>query len=147
MDEGPRTVFALIRDGFIQQALAANTAWFCVSCYQCMVQCPQQIPITDIMYKLKEMSISYGLLSRNNKLADLYAAFHRQVMLFGKVSEAYLMADYGLRHPLDLMANTAAAVKLLVKKRLHLVPRKVAGIDILRHMLTMGTGKQKEPGQ
>ena len=32
--------------------LSSNTMWCCVSCYFCTTRCPQQIPITDIMYAL-----------------------------------------------------------------------------------------------
>ena len=144
MDRGPRAVFALIRDGQVEEALASNTAWYCVSCYQCMVQCPQQIPITDIMYLIKQMSLAHGLAPAKSKLPDLYAAFDRQVRLFGKVSEALLMADYGLKHPLDVMANTAAAVKLLVRGRMHLKPQKIADAPRLRDLLE-AAGQKEQP--
>jgi len=143
MDHGPRAVFAMIRDGQVEAALASNTAWYCVSCYQCMVQCPQQIPITDIMYLLKQMSLDRGLAPGDNKMPDLYAAFERQVRLFGKVSEALLMADYGLKHPLDVMASTPAAVKLLARGRLHLLPRKIAAAQRLRALLEAAGQKER----
>ena len=142
MDAGPRALFALIRDGQVEQALRSNTSWYCVSCYQCMVQCPQQIPITDIMYLLKQLSLEQGLVPRDNKMPDLYAAFERQVNLFGKVSEALLMADYGIKHPLDVMANAAAAVKLLARGRLHLVPRKIEAPRRLQAMIDAAGQKE-----
>ena len=57
MDYTPRALFALINAGDEEEVLDSNTPWFCVSCYTCMVRCPQQIPITDIMYTLKQMAI------------------------------------------------------------------------------------------
>ena len=51
-------LFALINAGEREQVLASNTMWHCVSCYLCTTRCPQKIPITDLMYTLKRMSIA-----------------------------------------------------------------------------------------
>ena len=64
MDHAPREIFGLIRDNEITEVLQSNTPWFCVSCYQCMARCPQEIPVTDLMCVLKQMAIKYGLGSR-----------------------------------------------------------------------------------
>jgi len=58
MDHTPRGIFALINAGDEDAVLSSNTPWYCVSCYSCTTRCPQQIPITDIMYTLKEMAIT-----------------------------------------------------------------------------------------
>ncbi len=58
MEYTPRTSVAMINAGDRDAVLAANTMWACVSCYFCTTRCPQEIPITDIMYTLKRMSIA-----------------------------------------------------------------------------------------
>ena len=50
-----------------EEALKSNTPWMCVSCYHCVVRCPQEIHITDVMYAIKCMAIE----------AKLYQRFHR----------------------------------------------------------------------
>ena len=60
MEYTPRTLFALVTAGERDKVLAANTMWACVSCYFCTTRCPQEIPITDVMYTLKRMSIAEG---------------------------------------------------------------------------------------
>ena len=44
MDHTPRQLFAMIRAGMQDEVLRSNTPWFCVSCYYCMVRCPQGDP-------------------------------------------------------------------------------------------------------
>ena len=56
MDHTPRAVFALVAAGEREAVLKSNTPWYCVSCYYCMVRCPQEIPVTDVMYTLRRMS-------------------------------------------------------------------------------------------
>ena len=60
MQYTPRTIFAMINADRREDVLSANTMWCCVSCYFCTTRCPQQIPITDIMYALKRLAIAEG---------------------------------------------------------------------------------------
>ena len=48
MEYTPRTIFAMIAANRRREVLAANTMWYCVSCYFCTTRCPQEIPITEI---------------------------------------------------------------------------------------------------
>ncbi len=57
MEHTPRQLFAMIEAGMKDDVLRSNTPWYCVSCYFCMVRCPQDIHITDLMYTLKRMAI------------------------------------------------------------------------------------------
>jgi heterodisulfide reductase subunit C len=54
-------LFAMIRAGMRKDALMSNTPWICVSCYHCVVRCPQNVHIADVMYTLKSMAIEAGL--------------------------------------------------------------------------------------
>jgi heterodisulfide reductase subunit C len=125
MDHAPRELFALLRDGDMKAVLTSNTPWYCVSCYQCMVRCPQQIPVTDIMYLLKQMAAERGLSPAGHKLPDLYRAFAREIEAHGRVSEALVMARYGIRHPLDMLGKASLGLKLLARRRLELIPRNI----------------------
>lgn len=125
MDHAPRELFGLIRDGDMEAVLTSNTPWYCVSCYQCMARCPQQIPVTDIMYVLKQMAAERGLSPAGHKLPDLYRAFSREIEAHGRVSEARVMARYGTRHPLDMLAKAGLGLKLLARGRLELAPRSI----------------------
>jgi heterodisulfide reductase subunit C len=122
MDVAPRGLFALIRDGDMHAALQTNTPWFCVSCYQCMDRCPQEIPVADIMYRLKQLALAAGSRPRSDKLADFYRALVDDITANGRMTESHVMARYGLKHPMDAVANTLTAVKLLSRRRLDVIP-------------------------
>jgi heterodisulfide reductase subunit C len=125
MDHAPRELFALLRDGEMEAVLTSNTPWYCVSCYQCMVRCPQEIPVADIMYLLKQMASERGLAPAEHKLPDLYRAFAREIEAHGRVSEALIMARYGARRPLDMFGKAGLGLKLLARRRLELIPRNI----------------------
>lgn len=134
MDHAPRALFALIRDGEMDIALESNTPWYCVSCYQCMDRCPREIPVADIMYRLKQMAIAAGCQPKLHKLPDFYRAFADDVGFNGRMTETHVMARYSIKHPKDAMANTQTAIKLLLRGRLDLIPhrtRQPADIAVL----------------
>jgi heterodisulfide reductase subunit C len=56
MDHTPRMLFAMIRAG-MQGRFDEQPPWICVSCYHCVVRCPQEVHIADVMYTLKSMAI------------------------------------------------------------------------------------------
>lgn len=125
MDHAPRELFALVRDGETEAVLASNTPWYCVSCYQCMARCPREIPITDIMYSLKQIAAREGTAPKNHKMPDLYNAFNREIAENGKVTDAMVMMRYGMRHPVDMLRQTPLAFLLLKKGRLEFTPRRI----------------------
>lgn len=50
MDHTPRMLFAMLRAGMREEVLRSNTPWTCVSCYYCVVRCPQEIHIADVIH-------------------------------------------------------------------------------------------------
>ena len=125
MDHAPRELFALIRDGEIAEALRSNTPWYCVSCYQCTVRCPQEIPVTDLMYFLKQMTTNEGLTLGSHKLPHLYDDIAKEITMNGRIAEAILIARYGARHPFDILAKLPLGAKLLTRRRLDFLPHRI----------------------
>lgn len=120
MDHGPREVFSLIKDGFLEKALISNTIWLCVSCYACSSRCPREIPVTDIIYSLRQMAVKHGLVPKKIKMPHLFKAFDRQVRSGKRISEARIAFFYGLRHPGDVIQALPLSLKLLKRKRVEL---------------------------
>ena len=138
MDHTPRALFAMINAGMAEKVLSSNTPWYCVSCYYCMVRCPQEIHITDIMYTLKRISIQQGLY-RKSTAADapgFSQTFMDYVENYGRSFELGLATRYHLSyHPLDVMKMAPMGVGMLRKGRMDLMPKKIKGIDQLKSIL------------
>lgn len=118
MDFGPRGLFALIRAGDLEPALRSNTLWLCVSCQACTVRCPREMPVTELIYALKQMALAHGFVPKDQKMPDLYEAFAKQARAKGRVSEAMIGIRYGLRHPRDMLTQFSLALELLKRKRI-----------------------------
>ncbi|WP_291321396.1 4Fe-4S dicluster domain-containing protein [Desulfonatronospira sp.] len=118
MDLGPRRILALLRDGFLAEVLGSRSIWMCVSCNACLTRCPQGVPVSDIMYALRVMSLEHNLARREFKMPDVYRGFVRQVEKRGRVSESRLAAGYGLLHPSDMPGRLSLALRLLRRRRI-----------------------------
>lgn len=135
MDHTPRHLFALVRAGLREDALRSNTPWICVSCYYCVVRCPQEIHITDVMYTLKRMAIQAGLYQDSNAL-DFSKTFVGMVEHYGRSYELGLATRHYLRHfPLRLPSMAPLGMGLLSKRRLSIRPARIEGIDQLQKIL------------
>lgn len=143
MDYTPRSIFAMIDAGMKDEVLQSNTPWYCVSCYYCTVRCPQEIPITDIMYALKRMAIQAGHY-KQDRAPEFSETFIDLVEKNGRSFEMGLATRYHLRyHPVDAMKlATGLGLKMITKGRMDLLPPKIKNTAQLKAILN----KAKELG-
>lgn len=143
MDYTPRYIFAMMAAGMDEEVLSSNTPWFCVSCYYCTVRCPQEIPITDIMYTLKRTAVAHGKYHKDSHV-DWSHSFIGLVEQYGRGFELGTMTRYLLfHHPLDVVSKPKSTLDkgrmgldMLRKKRLSLTPERIKNMPQLTAILT-----------
>jgi heterodisulfide reductase subunit C len=135
MDHTPRAIFALIRAGQRDEVLRSNTPWMCLSCYHCVVRCPQEILITDVMYALKVMAEAEHKYP-NNVGPDFTGVFVGQASRFGRSWEIGLTVRHYLRHfVLRLPGMTPMAFGLFRHGRIGILPHRIRERKQLRAIL------------
>ena len=140
MDHTPRQLIALILADEREAVLSSNTFWYCLSCYYCTVRCPQQIPVTDVMYRLKRIAVAGGKESTSNATA-FSRSFVSMVEMFGRGFEMGLAARFYLTNrPLALFGMMPMATGLLTHGRMALLPTRVKDMRGLKAIL----GRAKE---
>ena len=131
----PRTIFAMINAGEREQVLSANTMWVCVSCYFCTTRCPQEIPITDIMYTLKRMSVAERLYHDTDAPA-LAKAFTDFVDRYGRSFELGLATSYHLlNRPLQALKMGPMGLAMFRRGRMALTPSKIKNLGQLQAII------------
>lgn len=129
MDHTPRRLFAMIDAGQREEVLRSNTPWYCVSCYYCMERCPKEIPITDIMYTLKQMSIEEKLYD-DSDAPDWSQSFIGMMEQYGRSFELGLATRYHLTHkPLSKTNLGSFGLNMLTRDRLALRPERIENLD------------------
>ena len=135
MDHTPRQLFAMLRAGMREDALKSNTPWICVSCYHCVVRCPQNVHIADVMYTLKGMAIEAKLF-QDSTGPDFSKTFVDMVEEYGRGFEFGLATRHYLKHfPLRLPNMAPMGLGLLSKQRMSITPTRIKGIKQLKAIL------------
>ena len=135
MDHTPRMLFAMLRAGMREEALKSNTPWICVSCYHCVVRCPQNVHIADVMYTLKGMAIE-AKLYQDSTAPDFSKTFVDMVEEYGRGYEFGLATRHYLKHfPLRLPSMAPMGFGLLTKQRMTIAPKRIKGIKQLKAIL------------
>jgi len=135
MDHTPRRLFAMLRAGMREEALKSNTPWICVSCYHCIVRCPQNIHITDVMYTLKDMAVEAKLV-QNSTAPDFSQTFIDMVEEFGRSFEMGLASFHYMKHfPFRLANMMPMGMGMLTKKRMSLTPTRIKNMKQLKAIL------------
>ncbi|HXW68772.1 MAG TPA: 4Fe-4S dicluster domain-containing protein [Dissulfurispiraceae bacterium] len=145
MDHTPRKLFSMLHAGLNYEVLSSNTPWFCVSCYCCTTRCPQQIPVTEIMYTLKQLAVKEGI----SKITDAYdfaRTFVELVEKYGRSFDFGLSLRYHLTHnALSKLSWGSLALQMYKKERMVTGPSKISGIEglgrILRKAKNIGGNK------
>lgn len=150
MDHTPRQLFALIFAGMRDDVLRSNTPWYCVSCYFCMVRCPQDVHITDIMYTLKRMAIREGLYRESGatEVPDFAETYIDYVENYGRSFELGLATRYYLRHrPLDALKKLSFGMGLWRKGRMDLTPKRINNMAQLTAILNKAKALEAANGR
>ncbi len=135
MQYTPRGVFALINANEREKVLTSNTMWCCVSCYFCTTRCPQQIPITEIMYALKRLAIAEGL-ARQTDAPALAKTFTDMVEWFGRSFELGLASRYYLfNKPLAMLKMGPLGLAMFTRGRMALLPTKIRQVGQLQAII------------
>lgn len=135
MEHTPRLLFAMLRAGMREEVLSSNTFWMCVSCYHCVVRCPQEIHIADVMYTLKSMAIEADRY-KDARAADFSQTFIGMVEGYGRSFEMGLASLHYIKHfALRLPSMAPMAIGMLSRKRMSLTPKRIKDLGQLRLIL------------
>lgn len=135
MNHTPRAIINMIRAGEKEQVLSSNMLWACVSCYFCTSRCPQEIPITDIIYTCKRISIAEKAYKETDAVA-LAQTFTGYVDKYGRSFEFGLATGYHLlNRPLKMMAMGPMGMAMFSRGRMALTPSKIKNIGQLQAII------------
>ncbi|MDD2920731.1 MAG: 4Fe-4S dicluster domain-containing protein [Anaerolineales bacterium] len=136
MDHTPRMLFAMLRAGMREEVLRSNTPWVCVSCYHCVVRCPQEVHITDVMYTLKSMAIKAKLYA-DATAPDFSQTFVDMIESYGRSFELGLASRHYLKYfPLRLPGMMPMGFGMLTKGRLDIKPHRIKQMKQLKAILS-----------
>ncbi len=70
MRHTPRRLIGMLREGFIEEAIASDDLLNCVTCYACWAKCPRGLRLTDILLPLVKEQVFLKLPEVPSELQD-----------------------------------------------------------------------------
>ncbi len=89
-DHPPQELFMMIRAGKRDEVLQSTSMWMCTSCYNCIVRCPRELPITHIMHGLAHYAKRLGIAPKNQPTHKFAQLFWNNLTKTGRVNELKL---------------------------------------------------------
>jgi heterodisulfide reductase subunit C len=133
MDYTPRAIMRMIQAGMEQEVLSSQTIWTCASCYACVVRCPRDIEITDVMTQLRNLALEKGYKAREGKVYN--ESFMGLVRQHGRMWEPRLVVQYNLlTNPLNLLGLAPIGLKMVLKRKLRFLPDHPEGRSQIRRI-------------
>ena len=126
----PQKIFMMIRAGKREEVLASDSMWMCTSCYNCIVRCPRELPITHIMHGLAHYAKRLGIAPKEQPTAKFAQLFWDNLMKKGRVNELklgmalYFMNGFGEGVKVA-MKNQKLGMNMIKTKRMN--PMEIMG--------------------
>ncbi len=89
-EHSPQKLFMMIRAGKRAEVLKTESMWMCTSCYNCIVRCPRELPITHIMHGLANYAHRLGMAPKMNPTRRFSVIFWNNIVKRGRVNELEL---------------------------------------------------------
>ncbi|HHJ34814.1 MAG TPA: heterodisulfide reductase [Gammaproteobacteria bacterium] len=89
-DHPPQELFMMIRAGKRDEVLQSTSMWMCTSCYNCIVRCPRELPITHIMHGLAHYATRLGIEPKGQPTRQFAQLFWDNLAKNGRVNELWL---------------------------------------------------------
>jgi quinone-modifying oxidoreductase subunit QmoC len=97
-EHSPQELFMMIRAGKREQVLSSDSMWMCTSCYNCIVRCPRELPITHIMHGLAHYAGRLGLAPGNQPTRKFARLFWQNLVNTGRINEPRLGVSLSFMH-------------------------------------------------
>ncbi len=129
-EHSPQKLFMMIRAGKRDEVLSSDAMFMCTSCYNCVVRCPRQLPITHIIHGLASYAHRLGIAPKGQPTREFAALFWNNLAKKGRVNELKLTLAHYFKDGIVSGIKTGLTMKmvalgLLRTKRLN--PMEIVG--------------------
>ena len=136
MELRPHQLVRLVRLSAADRSISSEAIWNCVGCYACTARCPQNVPVTELIYSLKNLALREGKTPARDRVPAFLRAFASTVGRNGRNQETQMLVQYFLTtDPRAALKETPTALKLLRQGRLPFWGHRVRGWNAVKNVL------------
>jgi len=137
----PHDVMRLAATDRLDDLLANESIWLCLTCETCSSRCPNRCDPARVIDALRELALERA----PRPIAAFHRSFLGQVERNGRMFELGLILQYKLRTG-ELFKDATAGPAMLTRGKLKLVPHAIGGVAEVRRIFAAcrAAGKEAE---
>lgn len=146
MDFPPRKIMQMVKLGLKQEAMMANSTWFCLTCSACSGRCPREIEIPSVMEAIRHMAIEENYINDSTKVREIrkfHQIFLDMIKRYGRNYELRMMAEFNIRTR-NLFKDIHLAPKALLKGKIPLGVKPMKSAKAIQKMYKMAEKLEKQ---
>ena len=115
----PQEIFMMIRAGKRDEVLTSSAMWMCTSCYNCIVRCPRELPITHIMHGLAHYADRLGLAPKQQPTRKFAQRFWDNLVKTRRMNPMEIIGGH--------KCKDAKGLQAILKKAREIEDARIAG--------------------
>jgi heterodisulfide reductase subunit C len=137
MDYTPAQILRLVQLGQQEALLHSSAIWLCIGCETCGTRCPNEIHAGAVIDALRQIAIAQGVPAAERSVFKLHEAFLDSIHTWGRLHELTMILQHKLTSR-DLFSNLDMGLDMLLKGKLHLLPKRIKGMDAVKQLFELG---------
>ena len=133
MDYNPNVIVELTRMGLKQEVLKSSAIWLCVGCNTCALRCPNRIDMATLNDTLRKIAIEEKVTVAQPHILAFHRTVLRSIRNHGRTHKLGIMVRYKF-YRRDWFSDIAVGVKMMVKRKLSLIPSGIQKIGEIRNI-------------
>ena len=136
MDYAPAQMLRLVQLGQKEALLHSSAIWLCIGCETCGTRCPNEIHAGAVIDALRQMAVAEGVPAAERSVLKLHEAFLNSIRRFGRLHELSMLLEHKVTSR-DLLSNLDMGVEMLVKGKIHPLPKRIQGMAEVKDLFEM----------
>ena len=133
MDYNPNVIVELTRMGLKKEILESSAIWLCVGCNTCALRCPNMIDMAALNDTLRKIAIEEKVTIARPHILAFHRTVLRSIRNHGRTHKLGIMVRYKF-YRRDWFSDIAVGVKMMVKRKLSLIPSGIQKIGEIRNI-------------
>jgi heterodisulfide reductase subunit C len=137
MDYTPAQILRLVQLGQKEPLLHSSAIWLCIGCETCGTRCPNEIHAGAVIDALRHIALHDAVPAAERSVFKLHEAFLTSIRTWGRLHELSMLIQHKLTSR-DLFSNLDMGLDMLLKGKIHPLPRRIQGMDQIKQLFDLG---------
>ena len=138
MEHTPAQLLRLVQLGQKDTLLHSSAIWLCIGCETCGTRCPNEIHAGAVIDALRQIALAEGVPAAERSVFKLHVAFLDSIRWWGRLHELSMLAQHKLSSGDNLLNNLDMGLDMLLKGKIHPLPKRIKGLDEVKRLFEMG---------